>query len=79
MAVIKTGRERGKGEKSSSQGTMPKTGGGNPPKHTKVKKGVSANGNGRPEGSRNVGIHIMAAARGQDGATDGKPRRIKRI
>ncbi len=48
---------------------MPKTGRGNPPKHTQLKKGVSGNKNGRPKGPPNLGLVLMVAGRDQVTAT----------
>jgi hypothetical protein len=60
--------------------TIPKTGRGNPPKHTQFKKGVSGNKKGRPKGSKNLSTLLMEAARDQVTATiDGKQRRISKI
>ncbi len=53
----------------AAPGTMPKTGRGNPPKHTQFKKGVSGNKNGRPKGAKNLGTLLMAAGRDQVTAT----------
>ena len=60
--------------------TIPKTGRGNPPKHTQFKKGVSGNKNGRPKGSKNLSTVVMDAARDRVTATiDGKPRKISKL
>jgi Family of unknown function (DUF5681) len=54
--------------------------GGNPPKHTQFRKGISGNPKGRPKGSKNLSTLIMEAARDQVTATiDGKPRKISKI
>jgi hypothetical protein len=56
---------------------MPKTGRGNPPKHTQFKRGESGNKKGRPKGSKNLSTLFMEAARDQVTATiDGKQRKI---
>jgi Family of unknown function (DUF5681) len=60
--------------------TIPKTGRGNPPKHTQFQKGVSGNKNGRPKGSKNLSTVLMEAARDRVTATiDGKPRKISKL
>ncbi len=64
----------------AAPGTMPKTGRGNPPKHTQFRKGVSGNKKGRPKGSKNLGTLIRAAADDEVTATiGGKQRRISKI
>ncbi|MGA7325076.1 MAG: DUF5681 domain-containing protein [Rhodomicrobium sp.] len=64
----------------AAQNTVPKTGRGNPPKHTQFKKGVSGNKSGRPKGSKNLSTIIMAAARDQVTARiGGKQRRISKL
>jgi hypothetical protein len=57
-----------------------KVGRGNPPKHTRFKKGVSGNIKGRPKGSKNLSTILMEAARARITAIiDGKPRRITKL
>src|SRR5207342_3674952 len=54
--------------------------GGNPPKHTRFRKGTSGNPRGRPKGSKNVSTYLMEAARDQVTATvGGKLRKIPKI
>ena len=54
--------------------------GGNPPEHTRFRKGTSGNPKGRPRGSKNLSTYIMEAARDQVTATvDGKSRKISKI
>ena len=54
-----------------------KVGRGNPPEHTRFKKGVSGNIKGRPKGSKNLSTILMEAARARVTATiDGKRRTI---
>ena len=60
--------------------TIPKTGRGNPPKHTQFKKGVSGNKNGRPKGSKNLSTVLMEAAGDRVTVTiGGKQRRISKL
>jgi hypothetical protein len=53
---------------------------GNPPKHTRFRKGISGNPNGRPKGSKNLSTYILEAARDQVSATvGGRIRKITKI
>jgi Family of unknown function (DUF5681) len=54
--------------------------GGNPPKHTQFRKGISGNPRGRPKGSKNLSTYLMEAARDQVTATvGGRTRRISKL
>jgi Family of unknown function (DUF5681) len=54
--------------------------GGNPPKHTQFRKGISGNPRGRPKGSKNLATYLMEAARDQFSATvDGRTRTISKL
>ena len=59
---------------------LEKVGPGNPPKHSRFRKGVSGNAKGRPKGSKNLATLLIEAANGQVTATiDGKLRKISKI
>jgi hypothetical protein len=54
--------------------------GGNPPKHTQFRKGISGNPRGRPKGSKNLSTYLMEAARDQVTATiGGRTRTISKL
>jgi hypothetical protein len=54
--------------------------GGDPPKHTQFRKGVSGNPRGRPKGSKNLSTYLMEAARDQVTATvGGRSRTISKL
>ena len=54
--------------------------GGNPPKHTQFRKGISGNPRGRPKGSKNLSAYLMEAARDQVTATvGGRSRTISKL
>ena len=56
-----------------------KVGRGNPPVHTRFRKGTSGNKAGRPQGSRNIRTILMEAARSRvDVTIDGKSRTISK-
>jgi hypothetical protein len=53
---------------------------GNPPQHTRFRKGMSGNPNGRPRGSKNLSTYLIEAARDQVSANiGGKSRKISKI
>ena len=80
MAGRATKKGTGVAKAKNPPDTIPKTGRGNPPKHTQFQKGVSGNKNGRPKGSKNLSTVLMEAARDQVTATiDGKQRRISKL
>ena len=61
-----------------ARGTAQK--GGNPPKHTQFRKGISGNPRGRPKGSKNLSTYLMEAARDQVTTTiGGRTRRISSL
>jgi hypothetical protein len=61
-------------------GPAQRVGRGNPPTHTRFRKGVTGNPKGRPKGSKNLSTLIMEASRDQVSATvDGKTRKISKI
>jgi hypothetical protein len=54
--------------------------GGNPPKHTQFRKGMSGNPRGRPKGSKNLATYLMEAARDQVSRTvGGRTRTISNL
>ena len=80
MAGRATKKGTGVAKAKNPPDTIPKTGRGNPPKHTQFKKGVSGNKNGRPKGSKNLSTVLMDAARDRVTATiGGKQRRISKL
>ena len=61
-----------------ARGTAQK--GGDPPKHTQFRKGMSGNPRGRPKSSKNFATYLMEAARDQVSATvGGRTRTISKL